>query len=142
MIEEEAFVAEVTDGRVWLEKSRVSACSSCTQQSCSTAVVGGLFGTKLVRLQVDSDLPLQAGDRVLVGVSENALVRGSFWIYLLPLCGLFIGALLAKSLLGSDVSSAIGGLAGLALTFVLMKSIRLFDREADQPVILSKISPL
>ncbi len=139
MIEEEAYVAEVSAGRVWLEKNRRSACSGCAE-ACPSALSGGLFGDKRVRLQVISDLPLLTGDKVLVGIEEDVLASGSFWIYLLPLICLFAGALLGKSIAGSDLASVLGGLAGLGLCFAGLKAVRLFDREAYQPVILRKLN--
>ncbi len=141
MIEEEAYVAEVAAGRVWIEKNRISACSGCAQ-SCPSSLAGGLFGGKRVRLEVLSDLPLRPGDKVLVGISEDALARGSFWIYLLPLLALFVGAWLGKSIGASDLASGVGGLLGLVLCFAGLKFSRLFERESFQPVILRKIDQL
>lgn len=138
MIVEEAYVAEVAEGRVWIEKSQKPACSGCAQ-TCPSSQISGLFAERRVRLPVSSDLPLRPGDKVLVGVEEDALAKASFWIYLLPLAGLFVGALLGKSLLGSDLASALAGLSGLVLCHAGLKAARLFDREGYQPVILRKI---
>jgi len=138
MIEEEAYVAEIADGQVWIEKSRGSACAGCAE-ACPSAMAGGLFGDKRLRLQVASDLALRPGDKVLVGVAEEALLGGSLRIYLLPLLGLFAGALLGKSIAGSDLASALGGLLGLGLCLAGLKAFRLFDQEACQPVVLRKI---
>lgn len=139
MIEEEAYVAEVGEGRVWVEKTRQSACSSCAE-SCPSALAGGLFGGKPVRLQVSSDLPLRPGDKVLIGIAEDTLAKGAFWIYLLPLLCLFAGALLGKSITGSDSASALAGLAGLGLSYAGLKAFRLFDRAGYDPVVLRKIN--
>jgi sigma-E factor negative regulatory protein RseC len=138
MIEEEATVAEVADGRVWIEKSRGSACAGCAE-ACPSSLAGGLFGGKRVRLQVDSDLALRPGDKVLVGVAEDALAAASLLIYLLPLFGLFAGALLGKSIAGSDLASALGGLVGLALSLAGLQAFRLSGWEGCKPVILRKI---
>jgi sigma-E factor negative regulatory protein RseC len=138
MIEEEAYVAEVALGRVWIEKSRKSACSGCAE-ACPSAMAGGLFGDKRVRLQVECALALSPGDKVLVGVAAEALAGASLLIYILPLLGLFAGALLAKFIAGSDLASALGGLAGLCLSLAGLKAFRLFEREGFQPVILRKI---
>lgn len=139
MIEEEAYVAEVSGGLVWIEKTRKSACSGCAQSCPSASLSGGLFDGKPVRLQVPSDLPLRPGDKVLVGIDEEALTGGSLWIYLLPLLCLFAGALLGESVIGSDLASALGGLLGLGLCFAGLKAARLFDRPRYRPVILRKI---
>lgn len=138
MIEEEAYVAEVTEGRVWIEKDQKSACSGCAQ-ACPSAQISGLFAGQRVRLPVRSDLPLRPGDKVLVGIEEDALAKASLWIYLLPLAALLLGAWLGKSLAGSDLASALAGLAGLALCYAGLKTVRLFEREGYQPVIIRKI---
>jgi sigma-E factor negative regulatory protein RseC len=138
MIEEEAYVAEVAQGRVWIEKNRKSACSGCAE-ACPSAVAGGLFGDQRVRWQVECGLALRPGDKVLVGVAEEALAGASLLIYLLPLLGLFAGALLGKYIAGSDLASALGGLTGLCFSIAGLKASRLFEREGFQPVILRKI---
>ena len=138
MIEEEAYVAEVADGRVWIEKSPGSACAGCAE-SCPSSLAGGLFGGKRVRLPVDCGLALRPGDKVVVGVAEDALLGASLLVYLLPLLGLFAGALLGKFLAGSDLASALGGLSGLGLSFAGLKSSRLPSGRGCAPVILRKI---
>ena len=138
MIEEEAYVAAVSDGQVWVEKNRKTACSGCSE-ACPSAVSSGFFTETQIRLCVLSDLPLSPGDKVLVGIAETALASGSFLIYLLPLVCLFAGALLGKSLSGSDLASAFGGLLGFCLCYAGLKFARLFDRQYYQPVILRKL---
>jgi sigma-E factor negative regulatory protein RseC len=138
MIEEEAYVADIADGQVWIEKSRGSACSGCAE-SCPSAVAGGLFGDKRVRMKLACDLPLRPGDKVLVGVDEAALAGASLRIYLLPLLGLFAGALLGQSVAGSDLASALGGLLGLGFSLAGLRFFRLFGRNGCGPVILRKI---
>lgn len=139
MIEEEAYVAEVSGGRVWLEKHRKSGCSGCAQP-CPSSTFSGLLNDRRLRFEVASDLPLRPGDKVLVGIAEDALASASLWIYLLPLLCLFGGAALGKFFAGSDLVSALGGLGGLALCYAALKAVRLFDRQGYQPVILRKIN--
>ncbi len=98
-----------------------------------------MFGEKTVRLRVATDLPLQPGDKVLIGLSEHALAIGSLGVYVLPLLGLFGGALVGKSIVGSDSATLLGGLSGLLLSFSGLKYFRLLDRQGFHPVILRKI---
>jgi len=138
MMEEEAYVSEVAAGRVWIEKNRKSSCSGCAE-ACPSSLASGLFGEKRVRLSVRTDLPLSPGDKIVIGVAEDVLAKGSLLIYLLPLAGFFAGAWLGKSVVGSDLASALAGLVGLGLCYAGLKAARLFDREGYQPVILRKI---
>ena len=138
MIEEDACVSEVTSGRVWIEKGRKSSCSGCAE-SCPSALAGDLLGEKRVRLSVRTDLPLSPGDKIVIGVAQDIVVKSSFLIYLLPLVGFFAGAWLGNFVVGSDLTSALAGLGGLGLCFFGLKALRLFDQERYQPVILRKI---
>lgn len=138
MIEEDAYVSEVAPGQVWVEKSRQSTCSGC-QEACPSSLAGRAISEKSVRLAIQTDLPLSPGDKVVIGVSENALAKGSLFIYLLPLLVFFAGASLGKYLVGSDLAAVFAGVCGLALCYTGFKALRLFDRKGYQPVILRKI---
>lgn len=145
MMEEEALVSAVEGGLVWIEKSRRPVCSGCVQ-TCAHSVSAQFFTEKTIRFPVVSVLELEPGDRVVVGLAENALVRGAFGIYLLPLFALLIGALIGKFLVESmgrpdlELASVLGGLSGLAVCLIGLKVAGLFDRPGFQPVILRKIN--
>ena len=138
MIEEDAYVSEVAAGRVWVEKSRKSSCSGCAE-ACPSALASDLLGEKPVRLSVRTDLRLSPGDKIVIGIAEDALAKGSLLIYLVPLIGFFLGAWLGKTVGGSDLVGALSGMSGLGLCFAGLKFVRLFDRAGYQPVILRKI---
>ncbi|HYE36537.1 SoxR reducing system RseC family protein [Methylocaldum sp.] len=146
MIEEEAVVSHTEAGQVWVEKPRRSACGGCSQQ-CASAVVGQYLGTPIIRLQVFSPIDVHVGDRVMLGIQEDAIVKGSFCAYLIPLLGLFFGAVLgdivASSLIpaiSNDGASAFGGVIGLILSFVFLKSTGALSRGKLHPVVLRKLS--
>jgi sigma-E factor negative regulatory protein RseC len=138
MIEEEAIVAEVGDGVVWIVRNRPSGCSACSE-SCPSSLASRFFPPQQFRLRVDSNLPLQSGDKVLIGIADDSLTQVSFAIYLIPLVCFFAGALVGIYLNGSDLSAAIGGLLGLGLCFAGFSRFGLFDRQSLKPVILRKI---
>jgi len=138
MIEEDAYVTEVASGQVWVEKNRQSTCSAC-QEACPSSLASKAISEKSVRLAIQTDMSLSPGDKVVIGVSENALAKGSLFIYILPLLGFFAGASLGRYLAGSDMAAAFAGIGGLALCYTGFKALRLFDREGCQPVILRKI---
>jgi sigma-E factor negative regulatory protein RseC len=139
MIEEEATVAEVGDGVVWIVRNRGSGCSACSE-SCPSSITSGFFPLKLFRLRVPSNLLLHSGDKVLLGIADDSLTWVSFAIYLLPLLCFFSGALSGIYLIGSDLAAALGGMLGLSLCFTGFRCFGLFDRKSLQPVILRKIN--
>lgn len=143
MIEEEAIVTRAEAGRVWVEKARQSACGSCAQP-CATASVAEYLDKPSLSLVLDTALDVRAGDRVVLGVGEEVIVKGSLAVYILPLLGLLGGAMLGKALGQSllpdavDLSAALGGGIGLAAVFAFLKRARLLTRGALQPVVLRK----
>ncbi|BBL76054.1 SoxR reducing system RseC family protein [Methylomagnum ishizawai] len=146
MIEEEALVTHVEADQVWVEKPRQSACAAC-KTPCATAGVADYLEQgkpDLARLVVSSPIEVRAGDRVVLGIEEGAIVKGSFAIYLLPLLGLLAGAILGQTLGGAfatpaDLAAASGGLAGLAATLAFLKFSRLSSRNTPRPVVLRKL---
>jgi sigma-E factor negative regulatory protein RseC len=144
MMEEEAVVTAVDGAKVWVEKPRKNACSSCAEK-CVSGVTSGLFGQSPIRFCVSSSEALMPGDRVVVGLPEGAVVQGSFGIYLVPLLVLFCGALSGKFLaelsgvLSSDAGSAIGGSGALILCLLAFKWSNAFDKSAFRPVFLRKV---
>lgn len=121
MLEETVEVVSVAEGEVWVETQRRSSCDSCAVNgACGTSVIGKLLGQRRSRMRVISEMPLAVGDRVVVGIRERALVRGSLAIYALPivllLCGALLGRLGAERLLwaSAEAASIVLGIAGLA----------------------------
>ncbi|MGZ8216042.1 SoxR reducing system RseC family protein [Methylomagnum sp.] len=146
MIEEEAVVARVDEaGTVWVEKSRQSACASC-DKGCPSATVGDYFGDSTVSLPATSAIDVNAGDRVVVGVSEGAFLKGSLGLYLLPLLGMFAGSILGNAIgpslfaIPADAAAIIGGLLGLMGTLALLKFTPVLPRHQLRPVVLRKLS--
>lgn len=146
MIEEEAVVSHTESGEVWVEKPRKSACGGCSQQ-CVSGAVDRYLGAPTVRLRVLSPIEVQVGDRVVLGIREDAFVKGSFCAYLTPLLGLFFGAILGDMVVfslrldvSSDGASAFGGAIGLILSFIVLKFTGVLSHDNLTPVILRKLS--
>lgn len=117
MIEQPGQVVRVEGGRAWVETERRSSCGDCSAQAgCGHAIIGKTFGGLRNTVQVHVDRPVNAGDRVVLGVREDALLKSSFAMYLVPLLGLIGGALLAAQLAGSGEDPA--ALAGAGVGFI------------------------
>lgn len=138
MIEEEAIVSAVEPGWAWLEKSRDSGCSGCAQ-ACPGATLGQAFGDRPLSFRLPTDLPLQPGDRVALGIPEAALTRSAFGFYMAPLLAFFLGALAGKWLGGGDIPAFLGGILSMSICLSGLKRFRFFDRSDSRPVILRKI---
>jgi sigma-E factor negative regulatory protein RseC len=146
MIEENGRVVKVEDdGIVWVETRRSSACGACAdRQGCGTSVLASVLGQRHAPVRVINSIGAVTGDRVVIGVSESGLLRGSLAVYAVPLAGLFIGAL-AGHYLGdggthryADLWDLLGAAAGFTAGLAWLKRFsRATGRdERYQPVIL------
>jgi sigma-E factor negative regulatory protein RseC len=150
MLEETALVVEVDGSGVWVETRRQSTCGTCSaQKGCGTAALAKVMGQRRNRVRVLSELPLRRGDRVVIGIRENALVRGSLAVYAVPLVlllgGAVSGTVLAQSLRleNADLASVLLGMGGLAAGLWWLKRFtrRIRDDRDFQPVVLRKLAP-
>lgn len=140
MIEEQGRVVAVEPGAVWVETLRKSTCSSCSANAaCGQGLMERLgVGRQRGYLRALSQLQLSVGDAVVIGVREDLLVRSSLLVYLFPLLGLLVAALVAESLGLAEPLIILAGLAGLFGTWLLVRwraSLYADDPEL-QPVVL------
>lgn len=150
MIEETARVVRVEDGETWVETERQSTCSGCSvEKGCGTATLSKVLGQRRTQVRVINELPLQVGDQVVIGIREQALVRGSLRVYAVPLLLLLTGAVLGE-LGGSsglwasaEAASAALGVAGLVAGLIwLGRFSRRIQQDTDyQPVVLRRLAP-
>ncbi|HHJ15277.1 MAG TPA: Fis family transcriptional regulator [Gammaproteobacteria bacterium] len=147
MLEETAQVVRVEADEVWVETQRRSTCGSCAaQKGCGTATLAKVLGQRRSLVRVLSQLPLRVGDRVVIGIREQALVRGSLAVYAVPLLLLLLGGLLGE--LGvqqhlwdnaEQASLALGGAGFVAGLFWLKGFTRRIRHDrAYQPVVLRR----
>lgn len=147
MVEQEAKVITVEGDQLVLEAETTSSCQACEVKSgCGTSVLSKWVGRKFTHFQAKNTVDAHVGDQVVVGLSEAALVRGSVSIYLLPLLGMIIAAVIADVLLSQDaiardlfitLSAFAGFGAALGLCRAYLAKERL--RQELTPVVLRKI---
>jgi len=147
MIEEQAQVIAVKGDRLILQAQTQSACGSCSaSQGCGTSLLSKVIGRKFTRFQAENNVNAIVGDVVVVGIPEDALLKGSLVMYIVPVFAMLIFALLADFFLlaatqSRDLMIAISAIIGLVFGSLLSRwyfqrrsSIQLFS-----PVILRKI---
>ncbi|MBE7375868.1 SoxR reducing system RseC family protein [Pseudomonas lopnurensis] len=140
MIEEPGRVVALEAGAVWVETRRKSTCSGCSAKSgCGQ----GLMDTLGVReqrglIRAVSDLNLQVGDSVIVGIREDVLLRGAVLVYLLPLVMLMAAALLAAQFSAREPIVILAGLGGFFASWLVvrLRSRHVTDDPNLQPVVL------
>ncbi len=137
MIEQQARVTRILDGQAELEVQQEGGCSSCSMRGgCGMGSLGRLFGERKRSLTIPAE-GLQASDRILLGLPENQLVSAGLLLYLTPLLGLLLFALVGNALSqGSDGWTSLAGLTGLASGLLLAR--RLARRRETRPRLLRR----
>lgn len=118
MVEGIAHVVAVEGTMVWLEPEQTTSCGSCASSSVCGAKGG--IGTTANRLEarrfaLENHPGLAVGERVVVGIRENALLKASLTAYAIPLATMLGAGAIAQWLAGSDGITMFAMLAGLAL---------------------------
>jgi sigma-E factor negative regulatory protein RseC len=150
VIEEQARVTQVSGKEIWVETQRKSVCGQCAaNKGCGTSVLQNVLGNKRSELRVLSDISVDIGDEVIIGLQEGAFLKGSFAVYLLPLVLMFVFGLLGETLSAqllltdSNAASILFAALGIAIGAYWLRrynhSIQ-FD-ERYQPVILRLANP-
>jgi sigma-E factor negative regulatory protein RseC len=95
MIEEKALIVKTDDHFAWVETQRQTTCSTCSaSKGCGTSVLQKVLGQKRTHLKVLNPNHYREGDTVILGLREDALVKGSFLMYGSPLLFMFGFAML------------------------------------------------
>lgn len=125
MIEEQGRVVAVEGKEVWVETIQQSACGSCSAKStCGQGLAAKYLSGKPNHIRLISELPVRLGDRVVLGIPENTLVKSALLAYGLPLIFFILFAGLVDSLFAvSEPWVIFSGLAGLFLGFVLVRTV-------------------
>lgn len=150
MIEERARVVELDEQGIWVETRRRTACGQCSvNKSCGTALLGRVLGVKRSRVRIlnPGANQVSVGDEVLIGISEQALTRGSLAVYTVPLLALFIFAMLGEilsaqlSIANVDAMTMVFAAVGLLLGFLWVKRFSrvISDDPRYQPVLLRRV---
>ena len=141
MIEERATIIALENDFAWVEGERQSSCGSCAaSKGCGTATLQKVMGNKRTRLKAINQAGAQIGDKVVIGLQEQALLKGSLYAYILPLFMLLAGALLFELVFVSEGMTILGGLGGLMLGFVILQRVsrRVANDASFQAVVLRR----
>jgi sigma-E factor negative regulatory protein RseC len=140
MIEESGQVVGLEAGAVWVATWRKSTCSSCSANAgCGQGLLDKLaINSQRANVRALTDLQLAVGDRVIIGLREDALLRGSLWVYGLPLLGLLLGAWGAEYLAAGEPVVIAASVVGFVSAGLLVRwhSRRHLCDPALQPVVL------
>lgn len=144
MLKEEGVVVKVDEQFAWIQTQRKSGCGHCSSnQECGTASLAQVLGRKQNHLKVINNCAAKVGDHVIIGLEEQALVKGALLLYLLPILSLFITALgyqtlatLYTFLPSAEIFTALAGLCGLLIGLFAVERVTHKLANDYQPAIL------
>lgn len=119
MLEQAAEVVKTGPDGIWVRAVEPSGCGTCGGQGCSSRRIAEMFQRKPRFFQVDCDLALTPGDRVVVGIADGSVLTGALRAYGLPLALMLAGALLGQAIRPDDGAALAGLLAGGALGWAI-----------------------
>lgn len=122
MIEQFAVVTQKIDNLAVLEVERRTACGLCGQKrGCGNATWGKLLGHKSQTVTAENAIGADVGASVVVGIDEHVFLRSVFYLYIVPLLSMLLGAILADVFYDNEFYVMLAALSGLILGFVLVK---------------------
>ncbi|KPK59157.1 MAG: SoxR reducing system RseC family protein [Gammaproteobacteria bacterium] len=143
MITEPATVLRVDGDIVWVRCEAQQGCRRCAEgRGCGGGLLGKLLGDRLRTVRAGrGDFRLAAGETVVIGLAETALVRASVVMYLIPLLTMLAAAVLAWQVGGQTEAWAISG--GLIGFLTGLGYARRFGNRHDtdprfQPVVIAR----
>lgn len=148
MIEEQAQVIEVKGAKLILQAQTQSTCGGCAvNKSCGTSLLSKVVGRKFTQFEAENNIGADVGDTVIVGIAEDALLKGSMVIYAVPILGMIVLAVLAEFMLpelaARDLAIAASGIMGLIFGSITARWY--FQRQSSvhlyAPVVLRKVEP-
>lgn len=144
MVEEQGRVVEVWGSTARVQTLSGSACQSCrVRGGCGQRMMAEMAGNRKLHINLDNSIAAQAGDQVTLGIAEQALLRASVVVYLVPLIGLLAGALVGDQLFRlSDGGTAWAAFTGMVLFFLLGKrALKRVNPGRFKPVLIKILGP-
>lgn len=143
MLEEQAEVTVVDGGLAWVACRAQQDCARCAAgKGCGGGLLGRWLGDRLHRVLVVHDGGVQAGDCVVIGLDERALVLMAALVYGVPLLFMFSGGALAHALYGADAATGLGMAAGLGLGFAWLAAFsrKIRRHRRFQPRVMRRVT--
>ncbi|MDD2915057.1 MAG: SoxR reducing system RseC family protein [Gallionella sp.] len=124
LVEGFAHVVAIENTMVWLEPEQTTSCGGCSASSACGSKGMGSTANRLEarRFRIENPANLVVGERVVVGIRENALINASLTAYAIPIATLLISGILAQWAFGSDLATMAAMVAGLIFGLALSRA--------------------
>jgi len=100
MIEERATITAIQGNEIEVTTAVKSGCSHCHQvDTCANGQVAKALPQKSLKIILVTEVNVNQGDDVIIGIPETSLLRSAWQVYMWPLFGLLLFAFIAQQLL-------------------------------------------
>ena len=132
MMVESGQVIAKEQGSIWVETEQKTSCGSCAARNgCGQSLLSRMHPERKNVLQLTIDEPADKltdgadeydfvpaiGDIVEFSVPDNAVLKGASLVYLLPLMGMLIGALVSVQLSSLELVVIVASVVGFYLGY-------------------------
>ncbi len=144
MMETQGQVIGIRHGRVLVRTVGAAGCGSCAAgRGCGAGVLGKLFRRRSPEVEAVTDIDVDLGDQVIIGMDDTGMLYGSLALYGAPLAGLLVGMTATAILFpgSGDAVVLMAGLAGMLAGLVWLTAIsrRIADERRYRPVVLRRV---
>ena len=122
MITEKAKIVSVENEAVWVLSQHKTSCGGCAVKSGCGQGLLAQFGVNpsMLRVTVEKNHGLHLNDWIVIGLNEEAMVKLSLFVYMLPLVFLLIFSAAAQYFNAHDGVSFLAGLFGFLMAGFLI----------------------
>lgn len=104
MLIETATVISYQNGVAVVQCQSKGGCGSCSaKQACGSQTLSDLLGEKSMQFALPVTQALSAGDQIKIGLKENMLLKGVWFIYGIPLLILLCTTLLVSTWISHEL---------------------------------------
>lgn len=132
MLETPARVVRVEGELAWVRSESPASCGVCAGKGCGNSTFTRLLHPREPEYAVLNPISAEAGEAVVVGIEDGALLRAAISGYLVPLLLLLFGALSGG--IWGEAQAIVGGFIGLVVSAFWLKR----RRTLASPVILRR----
>jgi sigma-E factor negative regulatory protein RseC len=113
---ERATVQATESGMATVVMDGSELCGTCCARAACTM---GSDGTRVIEVQ--NPIGARAGDTVRIRIGSGVVLFAGFVVFIVPIFGILLGYAIIIALTGNQHAAVAGGLAGLAVAFLLAR---------------------
>ena len=131
---EKGTVQKIEEDWAWVETRRTGSCENCGQKK--HCLISG-DGNDRMLVKAENVAQARTGDEVEIYLNTKTKLKGLFMIYIFPVLGLLIGAIIGNGITGlvglqGDLGTVLAAFCGMALAFLLARFLGFRMKENNE----------